>query len=50
MEELYKSGIGTLAWNDSWNLFDQILVSHDLTKSDYSSLRYYKAVVFNKDF
>ncbi len=25
--DMYKSGTGTLAYNDSWNLFDQILLS-----------------------
>lgn len=27
MEKLYRKGIGTLAYQDSWNLFDQILLS-----------------------
>lgn len=29
MEKLFRRGIGTLAYQDSWNLFDQILLSED---------------------
>jgi len=50
MEVMYKKGIGTLAWRDSWNLFDQIIVSTELTKNDYSSYRFYKAGIFNKTY
>ena len=50
MESMHKKGIGTLAWRDSWNLFDQIIVSTELTKDDYSSYRLYKAGVFNKTY
>lgn len=31
-ENRYKHGFGTLAYRDSWNLFDQILVSYPLLK------------------
>lgn len=50
MEEMYNKGIGTLAWRDSWNLFDQIILSTELLKKDYSSYRFYKAGVFNKSY
>jgi len=50
MEEMYKKGIGTLAWRDGWNLFDQMLISTELTKKDYSSYRLYKAGVYNKTY
>jgi len=50
MEAIYKKGIGTLAWRDGWNLFDQIIVSTELTKKDYSSYRLYKAGVYNKTY
>jgi hypothetical protein len=26
--DFYKQGIGTLAYNDAWNLFDQIIISY----------------------
>ncbi len=50
MKQLYKKGIGTLAWRDNWNVFDQIILSPALVKEDYSSLRYYQAHVFKKDY
>lgn len=50
MEEMYNKGIGTLAWRDSWNLFDQMIISKELLKKDYSSYRFYKAGVYNKSY
>jgi hypothetical protein len=49
-EAYYKKGIGTLAYRDAWNLFDQILVSPALVDDDYSTYKYYKAVIFSKPF
>ena len=50
MEDMFKKGLGTLAYRDSWNLFDQMIVSAELTKTDYSSYRFYKAGIFNKSY
>ena len=50
MEELYNKGIGTLAWRDSWSLFDQIILSYSLTKCHYETFCYYGAKVFNKPY
>ncbi len=50
MFNLYKKGIGTLAWGDAWNLFDQILLSHAFLGTDYSSLKYYKVGIYNQPF
>lgn len=50
MEDMYKKGMGTLAYRDAWNLFDQIIISTELTKKDYSSYRFYKAGIFNKNY
>lgn len=50
MFPLFKKGIGSLAYRDAWNLFDQIVVSQGLLGNDYSSLTYYAARVYNKDF
>ncbi|SRX73201.1 endonuclease/exonuclease/phosphatase family protein [Aequorivita antarctica] len=50
MENMYKKGLGTLAYRDAWNLFDQIIISTELTKKDYSSYRFYKAGIFNKNY
>lgn len=50
-EYFFKKGIGTLAWRDSWNLFDQIILTEALIdQSDFTNWTYYKAVVFNKPF
>jgi hypothetical protein len=50
MEDMYKKGMGTLAYRDAWNLFDQIILSSELTKKDYNSYRFYKAGIFNKNY
>ena len=50
MEPMLKKGMGTLAYRDGWNLFDQILVSGALTTKDYSGFQFYKAGIFNKKY
>jgi predicted extracellular nuclease len=50
MYRWFKDGVGSLAWNDSWNLFDQIIVSEPLLGKDFSSYKLYKSGIFNKDF
>jgi endonuclease/exonuclease/phosphatase family metal-dependent hydrolase len=50
MGELYRKGIGTLAWRDSWNLFDQIIITPAWIKGDYSSFQYHSSRVFNPPF
>lgn len=48
--DFYKQGVGTLGYNDSWNLFDQIIISGSLLNPKETSWKYYKAEIFNKDF
>jgi hypothetical protein len=48
--KFYKKGIGTLGYNDAWNLFDQIIISHAFLNKSQSGVYYHKAVVFNKPF
>lgn len=50
MERMLKKGLGTLAYRDGWNLFDQILISGALTGKDYSGFQFYKAGIFNKKY
>lgn len=50
MEDMFKQGLGTLAWRDGWNLFDQMIISAEFTKKDYSSYRFYQAGIFNKSY
>ncbi|MBK7309958.1 MAG: hypothetical protein IPI93_03980 [Sphingobacteriaceae bacterium] len=49
MEKLFADGIGSLAWKDSWNLFDQILLNKPFL-GEYFSWNYYTVRVFNKAF
>jgi predicted extracellular nuclease len=48
MYELYKSGNGTLAYRDSWNLFDQMIVSYPLVHKKSGGWQLFKAVVFRQ--
>lgn len=50
MEPMFKKGIGTLAYRDGWNLFDQIILTEPLLRDDYSTYRYYKAGIYNKNY
>lgn len=50
MEDMARKGLGTLAYRDNWNLFDQMIMSTELTKKDYSSYRFYKAEIYNKTY
>lgn len=46
----YKKGIGTLAYNDAWNLFDQIIISQSLLKKDQKGYFFQKAIIFNRPY
>lgn len=50
MVDLYNKGIGTLAWRDSWNLFDQAILSPGLVSGEGGSYRFFGAKVFNKPY
>lgn len=50
MLKMFKNGIGSLAYRDSWNLFDQVILSQALLGDDKSNYKYYKAQIFNKPF
>lgn len=48
---LFAKGIGTLCYQNVWNLFDQQIVSGNfLTDKSRKSLSFWKAEVFNRDF
>ncbi|HUH28551.1 endonuclease/exonuclease/phosphatase family protein [Gelidibacter sp.] len=49
-ENFYKSGLGTNAYRDAWSLFDQIMMTQPLLEKDYSSFRFYKAFIYNKNY
>lgn len=49
-EQLFKEGLGTTAYRDTWSLFDQILMTKPLLEKTYSSFRFYKAGIFNQHY
>lgn len=46
----YKKGIGTLAYNDAWNLFDQIIISSGFLNKGQSGWFYRRAKIFKREF
>ena len=47
-EEMFREGIGSLAYRDNWNMFDQHVITPAWLEKDYSTYRFHKAVVFQK--
>ena len=50
MYSMFEKGLGTLAYRDQWNLFDQLIVSKAFIDKKKDSYRLYKTNIFNKDF
>ncbi|MGY8915165.1 MAG: endonuclease/exonuclease/phosphatase family protein, partial [Flavobacteriales bacterium] len=50
MEKLYKKGLGSLAYRDRWNLFDQILLTSNLLNSKTHTYKYWKAGIYNPPY
>jgi len=48
--EMYKKGYGTLAYQDAWGLFDQILISHSWLDKNQAGYFYYHQHIFNKQY
>lgn len=46
----HESGTGSLVYNNRWNLFDQIMLSHQLLGSDNDKLRFWKSEIVREDF
>lgn len=46
----YKEGIGTLAYQDSWNLFDQIIISQSWLEKKQAGFFFKEAKIFKKEF
>ncbi|MBO9591506.1 MAG: endonuclease/exonuclease/phosphatase [Niabella sp.] len=47
---LYKKGMGSLAYQDAWSLFDQILIAEGFLDKNQSGFFFYKNAVFKKDY
>lgn len=48
--DYYKEGIGTLAYNDAWNLFDQIIISQSFLNKSQDGLFLQRAEIFKREF
>lgn len=48
--DMYKKGIGTLAYQDTWGLFDQIMLSYSWLNKKQNGFFYYQPYIFNKAF
>jgi endonuclease/exonuclease/phosphatase family metal-dependent hydrolase len=47
---LYKKGIGTLAYQDAWGLFDQIVISYPWLDKNQNGYFFYQQKIFNKQY
>lgn len=52
MYNMFKNGMGTLAYRDSWNLFDQILVTGNMidAQKKFESYKIFKTEIFSPDY
>ncbi|SFQ43576.1 endonuclease/exonuclease/phosphatase family protein [Parafilimonas terrae] len=48
--DLYKRGIGTLAYQDAWGLFDQIIISYAWLDKNQQGYFFFQPHIFNKEF
>lgn len=49
-EQMQKNGEATLFYRDAGDIFDQIMVSEPFCRDDKSTLSYWKAGIYNKQF
>ena len=50
MEKLYKKGIGSLAYRDKWNLFDQFFFTANLLNDEKKNYSFWKVAVHNPPY
>ncbi len=50
MEKLHKKGIGSLAYRDKWNLFDQFFFTESLISDEKKNYSFWKAGVHNPSY
>lgn len=46
----YKKGLGTMAFNDTWGLFDQIIISYGFLDKENNGLHFEANEVFNRSY
>ncbi len=47
---MYKNGVGTLAYQDAWSLFDQVLLSRSFLDKKQPGFFYYKHCIFKAEY
>ncbi len=50
MWKYFESGIGTIAYQDAWGLFDQIMISYGTLAKEGDGYHYLKTRIFNEPF
>ncbi|MBL7744108.1 MAG: endonuclease/exonuclease/phosphatase [Chitinophagaceae bacterium] len=48
--ELYRKGLGTLAYQDAWGLFDQIIISYPFLDKEQNGLFFYQQHIFRREY
>ena len=48
--DMYKKGMGTLAYQDAWGLFDQVMISYSWLDKNQPGYFYYRQHIFNAAF
>jgi hypothetical protein len=46
--DYYRKGVGSLAYNDAWNMFDQIIISHAFLDKRQKGYFFKEALIFRK--
>ncbi len=46
--QLFRDGVGSGAYRDKWNLFDQLIISQGLALGEPDTYKYYASHVYNK--
>lgn len=49
-EKMHSKGVGTLAYRDNWNLFDQIIFSGTYLDKSFKEFSFYKSLIYNKKY
>lgn len=48
--ELYRKGLGTLAYQDAWGLFDQVIISYPFLDKEQNGLFFYQQHIFRREY
>ncbi len=49
-EKMHNKGVGTLAYRDNWNLFDQIIFTGTYLDTSFKEFSFYKSLIYNKKY